>query len=363
MKRYLRTLGLGLSLLLLSVTAYAAAGDDSLVSLSHLKTAFFPQAVQAGEEAAGQAMQKTYDAARAELDAIHDQSSGGQSAGLHSATLQARACADGQTITLPTGSSFLMLLGSAQVEHSGAVVDVTEGAEVPSGGALLANHRYLVGEETSAAVTVLSGYAQMGVQGSYAVSGGKANPMPFYDVSRNDWFYTQVGYAYEHGLFSGLEEHRFGPEAPMTRAMLMTVLYRMAGAPEGELNSARANLSDVPDGEWFAPYVRWAVAQGIASGTGENTFSPNQQITREQLVVLLYSFASNYLDKSLGAGADLSGYRDLGQVSPWAGQALAWAVGQGIVTSSSSTQLTLSPLRSASRAEVSAMLRAFQEKI
>lgn len=363
MRRYLRVLGLGLALLLLSATAYAAVAEDSLISLSHLKSTFFPQAVQAGEAAADRALQETYDAAKAELEAIHMQQTGGQSAGLHSATLQARACADGQTITLPTGSSFLMLLGSAQVEHSGAVVDVTEGAEVPSGEILAVNHRYLVGEETAAAVTVLSGYAQVGVQGSYTVSGGRDNPTPFYDVSRNDWFYTQVGYAYEHGLFSGLEEHRFGPEAPMTRAMLMTVLYRMAGAPEGELASARADLSDVPDGEWFAPYVRWAVSRGIASGTGTNTFSPNQQITREQLVVLLYSFASNYLGKSLGAGADLSGYQDLDQVSAWAGQALSWAVGQGIVTSSSSTQLTLSPLRSASRAEVSAMLRAFQEKI
>ena len=356
MKKYLP--GIALLALLAAVTCAAASGD-SLVSLEHLQRVFFPQAIQAGEEAAGPLLQQTYDRARAELDAIHSQGPGEGSAGLFSETLQARACADGQRITLTAGSSFLPLLGSARVEHDGAVIDVTTGEELPSGGLLAANHRFLVGEETTASITILSGYAQLGVQGGYAVADGRETPTPCCDVSQTDGFYPQVGYAYERGLFSGLEEHRFGPEAPMTRAMLMTVLYRMAGAPEQELNSAQASLSDVPSGEWFAPYVRWALSQNIASGTGEGTFSPNRSITREQLVVLLYSFSQNYLKRPMEEGADLSGYQDLSQLSPWASQAMAWAVGRGIVTSSSDAQRTLSPQRSASRAEVSAMLRAF----
>lgn len=360
MKKYLTGVFL---LAALAVTASAAAPEDSLISLRYWRDTLFPQAVQAGEAAADQLLQKTYDAARAELDAISVQTPEGGGGGLFSETLQARACADGQRITLSTGGSFLMLLGSARVEYSGGgVIDVTAGEELPSGGLLSAGHRYLVGEDTAASVTVLSGYAQLGVQGPYAVADGRADPTPFYDVSQTDWFYPQVGYAYGRGLFSGLEDHRFGPEAPMTRAMLMTVLYRMAGSPEQELNSAQINLSDVPGEEWFAPYVRWAVEQKIASGTGENTFSPNRPITREQLVVLLYSFAANYLKRPMEEGADLSGYQDLSQLSPWAAQAMSWAAGQGIVTSSSDTQLTLSPQRSASRAEVSAMLRAFLER-
>ena len=365
MRRYLRPAALCLAFFLLAGGAYAAVSGESLVSLGYLTTVFFPQAVQEGEKAADAALQSTYDAAMRELDTIHRTQTGdtGDRSGLYSDTLQARSWSDGQTIALPTGSSLLMLQGSAQVSHSGAVIDVTAGGEVPSGTPLAANHRYLVGEGTTAAVTVTSGYAQLGVQGSYTVSAGKDNATPFADVSQSDWFYTQVGYAYEKGLFSGLEEHRFGPGEPMTRAMLMTVLYRMAGTPVEELNSAQAALSDVPDGEWFAPYVRWAVSQNIASGTGENTFSPNQEITREQLVVLLYSFASRYLGRQLSGGADLSGYQDLSQASDWARQALSWAVEQGIITSSSSEGRTLSPQRSASRAEVAAMLRAFQEKI
>lgn len=356
MKKYLAA---AFFLAALAVTASAAAPEDSLISLRYWKETLFPQAVQAGEEAADQLLQKTYDAALAELNTIPVQPAP-EDTGLFSETLQARACADGQRITLSPGGSFLMLLGSAKVEHSGGVVDVTAGEEVPSGGLLSAGHRYLT--ETAASVTILSGYAHLGVQGPYAVADGRENPTPFCDVSQTDWFYPQVGYAYERGLFSGLEEHRFGPEAPMTRAMLMTVLYRIAGSPEQELNSAQITLSDVPAEEWFAPYVRWAVEQKIASGTGENAFSPNRSITREQLVVLLYSFSQNYLKRPMEEGADLSGYQDLSQLSPWAAQAMAWAVGQGIVTSSSDTQLTLSPQRSASRAEVSAMLRAFLER-
>ena len=163
------------------------------------------------------------DAALAELNTIPVQPAP-EDTGLFSETLQARACADGQRITRSPGGSFLMLLGSARVEHSGGVVDVTAGEEVPSGGLLSAGHRYLT--ETAASVTILSGYAHLGVQGPYAVADGRENPTPFCDVSQTDWFYPQVGYAYERGLFSGLEEHRFGPEAPMTRAMLMrSVLY------------------------------------------------------------------------------------------------------------------------------------------
>jgi hypothetical protein len=145
--------------------------------------------------------------------------------------------------------------------------------------------------------------------------------------------------------------------------MLMTVLYRLAGTPEGELAAANISFADVPNTAWYASYVRWGAAQGITAGTGANTFSPEKQITREQLVVLLYSFASNYLGLELETGADLSNYQDLSAASTWAYDALSWAVGQGIISSSSTTQLTLSPQKNANRAEVATMLRAFAEKV
>ena len=352
-------------LLLLACGAFALSSGDSLISLSYLKSTFLPSAVTKGESAAGAKLQETYNAAKSGLDALQQgylgQSSG--TSGNYSGALQPRDWRQGDQLELYTGSGVLMLAGSAAVTHNGAFIDVTEGAEVASGARLSANHRYLAGEDTTAQITVHSGAAQLGVQGAYAYSAAGASATPFYDVSDTDWFYAPVRYVYENSLFSGMDERHFGPGQAMNRAMLMTVLYRLAGAPEDELAAADITFSDVPASAWYASYVKWGAAQGITAGTSATTFSPEGQVTREQIVVLLYSFASRYLGLDVSARADLSGYQDLAQASGWARDALSWAVGEGLVGSTTSGALTLSPQKSANRAEVATMLRAFGEKI
>ena len=203
------------------------------MSLSYLVETFMPQAFRAGTEAAYEQLEDTYVSAKSTLDTVHGQvtSGGVVSTGLYSDTLQCREWYNGQRITLGTGSGALLLEGYAAVTHNGAVVDVTDGIEVVSGGALSAGHRYLVGENTTATITIQSGYAAMGVQGSYTVEGGNANAAPFVDVQQSDWYYEPVNYVYQKKLFSGMSEHTFGPKEPMTRAMLTTVLYQLAGAP------------------------------------------------------------------------------------------------------------------------------------
>ena len=185
MKRYLRPLTLALACLLLAAAGYAAASGDSLISLSYLQKTFFPQAVQAGEKAGNELLQDTYNKAKADLDAAH---TGSGDTGSYSDTLQSRTWSDGQIITMKTGAGFLMLEGSATVIHTGAVVDITAGEEVASGAALAQNHRYLVGENTDAAVTVRSGEAVLGVQGGYSLTPGKNKHTPFYDVRQADWY-------------------------------------------------------------------------------------------------------------------------------------------------------------------------------
>ena len=169
MKQYLRPLGLVLTLLLLAAGAYAATSGDSLVSLSYLRDTFSAKGVQAGEEAGNRLLQKTYDEAKAKLDAAF-RGSGGASSGSSSETLQRREWPDGQIITLSTGSVFVLLDGSANVVHTGAVVDVTTGVEAASGSSLIQNHRYIVGESTDAAVTIRSGQAAIGLQGGYTLT-------------------------------------------------------------------------------------------------------------------------------------------------------------------------------------------------
>lgn len=362
MKKYLRPVGWILVFGLLAVGAYAAASEDSLISLSYLQSAFFPKAVQAGEERANQILQETYDRAKAQLDAVHsgDGTVSG-SGGNYSDTLQRRQWTDSQAITLSTGSGVLMLEGSASLAHNGVVVDVTAGTEVVSGAVLVKNHRYLVGENTAATVTVRSGQAALGVQGSYALSAGKEQHTPFYDVSQLSWYYEPVGYAYEKGLFSGVDASHFAPDLSMDRAMLMTVLYSLAGNPT---YTGEALFTDVSDGAWYAKAVLWGASQGIASGTGAGLFSPGEKVTREQTVLMLYNYAAKYLNKSMAAGVDLSTYGDWNRVSSWARSAMSWAVGQGIVSGiSSGSGVTLEPQRGASRAEMATMLRAFCEKI
>ena len=351
-------------LLVLACGAYALSSGDSLISLSYLNSTVIPSAVNQGTTAANQKLQEAYDQAKSTLDALQ-QSYLGQSTGTsgsYSATFQPKEWNGGDKVELTTGSGLFVLSGTAVVTHNGAFIDVTEGNEIATGSRLTAGHRYLTGEDTTASVSVSSGAAQMGVQGSYTYTAGSGTAIPFYDVSTQDWFYTQVCYAYENGLFSGVDATHFGPYEAMNRAMLMTVLYRLAGSPEDELLSADASFSDVPDSAWYAAYVKWGAEQGITAGTGANTFGPEQKVTREQIVVLLHSFVRNYLGQSADARADLSGYQDLSQVSVWARDSFAWAVAEGIVGSTSSSTLTLSPQNSATRAEVAAMLRVFAEK-
>ena len=250
MKKYIRPLGTALVLALLAAGAYAVSADDSLISLSYLRDTFFPKAVQTGGQSADQVLQGVYENALDELDAIHSAAvnggGGGSGDGYYSDTLQPRSWSDGQTISLPTGSGFLMLEGAATVSHSGAVVDTTDGMETDSGSVLRPGHRYLVGEDTAAQVTVFSGQARLGVQGGYTLSPGRGQHTPFFDVNQNDWFYTPVNYAYERGLFSGMDENHFDPGGSMNRAMLMSVLHRLAGAPA---DGGGLSFADVPDGQ------------------------------------------------------------------------------------------------------------------
>ena len=359
MKNFLRPVGLALAFLMLTAGAYAVASGDSVVSLSYLQSTFFPKAVQAGEEVGNQALQKTYDSAKAQLDAVHGGAGEGGS-GSSSDTLQRRTWTDGQIISLSTGAGFLMLDGSATVVHTGAVIDVTAGTEVSSGSALAQNHRYVVGENTDAAVTIRSGEAALGVQGGYSLTPGKGQHTPFYDVSQTDWFYAPVGYAYENGLFSGMDANHFSPGSPMNRAMLMSVLHRMAGvpAPVGQIS-----FQDVKGG-WYAQAVLWGASQGITSGKGNGLFDPDGLVTREQSVVMMYNYAVNYMGLKAGTGADLSKYGDLSRLSSWARPALAWAVVRGIISGvKNGSSVTLEPQRSATRAEMATMLRAFRENI
>lgn len=177
--------------------------------------------------------------------------------------------------------------------------------------------------------------------------------LPFGDVKSGDWFYNDVKYVYEKGMMAGTAADVFAPNATTTRAMIVTILYRLEGSPAVTGTSA---FVDVPAGQWYTDAVNWAAANQIVKGTSATTFAPNASITREQMAAILYRYAQ-YKGYDVTKKADLSGYSDNGQVSAYAKDALAWANAAKLINGVTNT--TLAPQGNATRAQASAILHRF----
>ena len=183
----------------------------------------------------------------------------------------------------------------------------------------------------------------------------------FDDVKASDWFAPYVEYVVDNGLFSGTEEDAFEPDSPMSRAMMVTVLWRVAGKPDpGE---AVNPFSDVADNSWFAIPVVWGSDQKVVNGVSQTRFDPNGNVTREQVATLLYRFAATQ-GMNTEAGADLSAFPDAGKVSGYAQDAMAWAVAQGLITGSNEGDaILLNPQGNATRAQVATIFMRYNEKL
>ena len=181
-------------------------------------------------------------------------------------------------------------------------------------------------------------------------------PLPFTDVTEGDWFYDAVRYAYETGLMDGVGDNLFAPNSETTRAQLVTILYRLEGQPavSGDLP-----FTDVETGTWYTDAILWAAQNNIVNGTTDTTFAPGNDITREQLVTVLYRYAESK-GYDVSASADLTGYPDAGQVQDYAQPAMAWAVAEGIVEG---VDGTLNPAGNASRAQIATILMRFCEGV
>ena len=175
----------------------------------------------------------------------------------------------------------------------------------------------------------------------------------FKDVTKDDWFFDAVKYASEHQLFKGTSDTAFSPDLAMTRAMLVTVLYRLDGEPKVDTKNI---FSDVKDGAWYSDTILWASENKIAAGYGDSLFGPDDNVTREQLAVILYNYAQ-YKDADVTAGGDLLAFGDASKVSSWAADAMKWAVGKGLI--SGITKTTLDPKGNATRSQVATILMRY----
>lgn len=183
--------------------------------------------------------------------------------------------------------------------------------------------------------------------------------LPFTDVPEGAWYADAAAYVYEHGLMAGTSATTFAPDVTTSRAMIATILWRMAGSPV--VNYAM-DYTDVAQGQWYSEAIRWAASEGIVGGYGNGLFGTNDPITREQFAAMLYRFAQEQgYDVSIGENTNILSYTDVADLSEYAISAMQWAVGAGIINGTGDGS-TLSPHGQATRAQAAVMLMRFCEE-
>ena len=183
--------------------------------------------------------------------------------------------------------------------------------------------------------------------------------LPFTDVPEGAWYEDAAAYVYKHGLMAGTSATTFAPEVTTSRAMIATILWRMAGSPV--VNYAM-NYTDVAQGQWCSEAIRWATSEGVVTGYGNGLFGTNDPITREQLATMLWRYAQTEgYDVSIGEDTNILSYTDVADLSEYAIPAMQWAVGAGIINGTGDGS-TLSPQGQATRAQAAMMLQRFCEE-
>ncbi len=179
---------------------------------------------------------------------------------------------------------------------------------------------------------------------------------PFKDVKESDWFYNTVEYVNKNGIVNGMTEDTFAPSTQLTRAMLVTILYRVEGSPR---ISSDSKFSDVKDSDWYGAPIIWAAENEIVNGISDTEFAPNNAITREQIAAIMYRYAmAKGYDVTQG-GMAVREFEDYEKISSWAGEAMQWAVNTKLINGKTAT--TVNPQDNATRAEAATIIMRFIE--
>lgn len=230
------------------------------------------------------------------------------------------------------------------------------------------NYFYAGGTYSGLGVPERSGYTFSGWQrsdGSLLLDGHRVNEnlrvkatwtkIPFKDIEGGQWYTAPVAYCYREGIMNGAYPTVFQPHTPASRAMVVTVLYRMAGEPKV---TGSSGMTDVKAGEYYEKAVTWAIKQGIATGYPGKTFRPDQAVTRAELVTFLYRYAVKVLKADVSASNQLGRFKDSKSVPDYAEAPFNWALARGLVNGTSTTENRLSPLDNSTRAQLAKMLMA-----
>ncbi|MPN23396.1 Endoglucanase [bioreactor metagenome] len=194
-------------------------------------------------------------------------------------------------------------------------------------------------------------YALLSGSGTIKVINNAKN---FIDIKSSDWFYNSILFVNSRVIFIGVSEDEFGPKLPMTRAMLATALHRLENKVD---SNAQVTYTDVLQEQWYSDSIAWVVEAGIVSGYGNGVFGTNDNINREQLATIMYNYAK-YTGLSTVERGGIQHFSDAEQTSPWATDALRWAVGIGLMQGDGNN---LNPKGDASRADVATIIMRFVE--
>ena len=169
---------------------------------------------------------------------------------------------------------------------------------------------------------------------------------PFTDIRENDWYYKSVEYAHNNGLMNGVSESLFGPNSEVTRAMFVTVLYRIENQPK----ASASKFTDVDAGSYFEKAVAWGFENNIVNGVSDTEFAPHNRITREQMAAMMYRYAKyKGIDTSVGENTNILSYEDFDTISEYAISAIQWVCGAGIMNGE--TESTFNPKNISTRAQ------------
>ena len=185
---------------------------------------------------------------------------------------------------------------------------------------------------------------------------GEKSDLPFNDVFKSDWFYESVKSTYENKYMLGISDTEFAPNSKLTRAMFVTVLYRL----DGEKETDGHKFTDVESGSYYEKAVSWASNNGIVKGISESEFAPNAEITREQMAAMFYRYAQyKNMDTAAGENTNILSYTDYGDISEYAIPAMQWTAAMGLIKGK--TESTLNPKDNATRAETATVFVRFKE--
>ncbi len=351
MKRFISLILAAAVLAALTVGAANAAvpggAEDPLISLSYI-SGYITNVMNRANSMIETSLSTVKSLATSQLDQMMPAAPAGDAAvGYKMLNLNS-----GGTVTITMGSSLNLISGTLRITSlKGTLINVSDGTVVDKSDIIKANTRYFAAENTTATFTVYSAAANVTVNGSYTMTpSGKLPASSFSDVSGH-WAEEYIYSLSAGGIVSGMGDGLFMPNYTVTRGMFVTIMGRLYGVDKAAYSVSK--FSDVSMTDWYGPYVAWAAEKGISTGYHDGTFAPNENMTREQMAVIIMRYAG-VTGASLTTTAGEKTFADDSLIGSWAKDSVYAAQKAGLI--SGREDGSFDPKGTATRAEVCAIV-------